>query len=37
MPTRLAIFDLERSKLCAQYDVESADVNAIFSIHDFGL
>ena len=34
MPTRISVFDLKRSKLCREYDVEPASLNAIFSIHD---
>lgn len=36
MATRIAIFDLERGELCAQHDLEPADVNVVFSIHDLG-
>lgn len=37
MPTRVAVFDLKRLELCAEYDVEPAHLNAIFSIHDLNL
>lgn len=33
LPTRLALFDLRRGKLCWEIDLEPAGMNVIFSIH----
>jgi hypothetical protein len=36
LPSRVALYDLKRNKLCWEHSLEAAGINAIFSIHPAG-